>query len=223
MCALAERLSQSEIVLPLRKTCYYSPLAEVGVFSTEIKIYHFMPSTAGTFSDTDLQRSDHPAFPGFWSGCSGSRAGFHWPLPPASALFSHPEKFRCILLFKFRKVVVIAFQHRQLADRLHLLLLRNRKHRRLCLAAGSGQKQQGRHAGCRYTLFFHRAHLIPPPACIPGTAARSAGGSGLPPHSPHSLGQVPKLPHCCRIHDLHPPGRPCRPARSRRMYWPFCC
>ena len=30
MCALAERLSQSEIVLPLRKTCYYSPLA--GVF-----------------------------------------------------------------------------------------------------------------------------------------------------------------------------------------------
>ena len=37
---LAERLSQSEIVLPLRKTCYYSPLAEVGVFSTEIKIYN---------------------------------------------------------------------------------------------------------------------------------------------------------------------------------------
>ena len=33
----AERLSQSEIVLPLRKTCFYSPLAEVGVFSTEIK------------------------------------------------------------------------------------------------------------------------------------------------------------------------------------------
>ena len=30
-------LSQSEIVLPLRKTCYYSSLAEVGVFSTEIK------------------------------------------------------------------------------------------------------------------------------------------------------------------------------------------
>ena len=28
-------LSQSEIVLPLRKTCYYSSLAEVGVFSTE--------------------------------------------------------------------------------------------------------------------------------------------------------------------------------------------
>ena len=38
MCALAERLSQSEIVLPLRKTCYYSPLAEVGVFSTEINL-----------------------------------------------------------------------------------------------------------------------------------------------------------------------------------------
>ena len=37
LCILAERLSQSEIVLPLRKTCYYSPLAEVGVFSTEIK------------------------------------------------------------------------------------------------------------------------------------------------------------------------------------------
>ena len=36
LCILAERLSQSEIVLPLRKTCYYSPLAEVGVFSTEI-------------------------------------------------------------------------------------------------------------------------------------------------------------------------------------------
>ena len=31
-------LSQSEIVLPLRKTCYYSPLAEVGVFSTEINM-----------------------------------------------------------------------------------------------------------------------------------------------------------------------------------------
>ena len=48
MCALAERLSQSEIVLPLRKTCYYSPLAEVGVFSTEINkkeenAYHVLP------------------------------------------------------------------------------------------------------------------------------------------------------------------------------------
>ena len=33
---LAERLSQSEIGLPLRQICYYSP-PEVGVFSTEIK------------------------------------------------------------------------------------------------------------------------------------------------------------------------------------------
>ncbi|MBS5170806.1 MAG: hypothetical protein KHY87_02035, partial [Lachnospiraceae bacterium] len=40
----AERLSQSEIVLPLRKTCFYSPLAEVGVFSTEIK-----PKKTGLF------------------------------------------------------------------------------------------------------------------------------------------------------------------------------
>ena len=38
MCALAERLSQSEIELPLRKICYYSPLAEVGVSTqTEMK------------------------------------------------------------------------------------------------------------------------------------------------------------------------------------------
>ena len=35
---LAERLSQSEIELPLRKICYYSPLAEVGVSTqTEVK------------------------------------------------------------------------------------------------------------------------------------------------------------------------------------------
>ena len=34
---LAERLSQSEIGLPLRQICYYSPPNEVGVFSTEIK------------------------------------------------------------------------------------------------------------------------------------------------------------------------------------------
>ena len=34
---LAERLSQSEIRLPLRQICYYSPSEEVGVFSTEIK------------------------------------------------------------------------------------------------------------------------------------------------------------------------------------------
>ena len=38
MCALAEHLSQSEIELPLRNTCYYSPLAEVGVSTqTEMK------------------------------------------------------------------------------------------------------------------------------------------------------------------------------------------
>ena len=34
---LAERLSQSEIGLPLRQICYYSPPEKVGVFSTEIK------------------------------------------------------------------------------------------------------------------------------------------------------------------------------------------
>ena len=34
---LAERLSQSEIGLPLRQICYYSPPEEVGVFSTEVK------------------------------------------------------------------------------------------------------------------------------------------------------------------------------------------
>ena len=34
---LAERLSQSEIGLPLRQICYYSPPEEVEVFSTEIK------------------------------------------------------------------------------------------------------------------------------------------------------------------------------------------
>ena len=33
---LAERLSQSEIGLPLRQIRYYSPPKEVGVFSTEI-------------------------------------------------------------------------------------------------------------------------------------------------------------------------------------------
>ena len=38
---LAERLSPSEIGLPLRQICYYSPPKEVGVFSTEIifKLY----------------------------------------------------------------------------------------------------------------------------------------------------------------------------------------
>ena len=33
---LAERLSQSEIGLPLRQICYYSSFKEVGVFSTEV-------------------------------------------------------------------------------------------------------------------------------------------------------------------------------------------
>ena len=34
---LAERLSQSEIGLPLRQICYYSPPEKEGVFSTEKK------------------------------------------------------------------------------------------------------------------------------------------------------------------------------------------
>ena len=60
MCAPAERLSQSEIVLPLRKTCYYSPLAEVGVFSTEInsknsglccKVHYFSYYFLSLFTD----------------------------------------------------------------------------------------------------------------------------------------------------------------------------
>ena len=38
---LAERLSQSEIGLPLRQICYYSPPEEVGVFSTEINFGYF--------------------------------------------------------------------------------------------------------------------------------------------------------------------------------------
>jgi hypothetical protein len=41
---LAERLSQSEIGLPLRQICYYSPPEEVGVFSTEIKTYQGGPA-----------------------------------------------------------------------------------------------------------------------------------------------------------------------------------
>ena len=36
---LAERLSQSEIGLPLRQICYYSPPEDVGVFSTEINSF----------------------------------------------------------------------------------------------------------------------------------------------------------------------------------------
>ena len=43
MCALAEHLSQSEIELPLRNPCYYSPLAEVGVSTqTEMKAIWFL-------------------------------------------------------------------------------------------------------------------------------------------------------------------------------------
>ena len=38
---LAERLSQSEIRLPLRQICYYSPSEEMGVFSTEIKYIEY--------------------------------------------------------------------------------------------------------------------------------------------------------------------------------------
>ena len=44
---LAERLSQSEIGLPLRQICYYSPPEEVGVFSTEIK---FQPGGSSSFA-----------------------------------------------------------------------------------------------------------------------------------------------------------------------------
>ena len=47
MCALAERLSQSEIELPLRKICYYSPLAEVGVSTqTEMNTKADTPKSA---------------------------------------------------------------------------------------------------------------------------------------------------------------------------------
>ena len=54
MCALAERLSQSEIELPLRKICYYSPLAEVGVSTqTEMKSNTFVDvrQIAGSLPD----------------------------------------------------------------------------------------------------------------------------------------------------------------------------
>ena len=37
MCARTKRISQSEIVLPLRKICCYPPLSGVVVFLTEIK------------------------------------------------------------------------------------------------------------------------------------------------------------------------------------------
>ena len=53
MCAPAERLSQSEIVLPLRKTCYYSPLAEVGVFSTEKDLLLLTTCRSGSLLDWD--------------------------------------------------------------------------------------------------------------------------------------------------------------------------
>ncbi len=60
MCAPAERLSQSEIVLPLRKTCYYSPLAEVGVFSTEIN--QFSPLHYLLFLESLYTRSEMVLF-----------------------------------------------------------------------------------------------------------------------------------------------------------------
>ena len=47
---LAERLSQSEIGLPLRQICYYSPPEEVGVFSTEIKISYFRQCLKNQYS-----------------------------------------------------------------------------------------------------------------------------------------------------------------------------
>ena len=42
---LAERLSQSEIGLPLGQICYYSPPEDVGVFSTEIKSFRHRNSS----------------------------------------------------------------------------------------------------------------------------------------------------------------------------------
>ena len=56
MCALAEHLSQSEIELPLRNTCYYSPLAEVGV------------STQTEMKQTRIRNLPHPGLlKSFWS------------------------------------------------------------------------------------------------------------------------------------------------------------
>ncbi|WP_431733529.1 HAD family hydrolase [Eubacterium ramulus] len=63
MCALAEHLSQSEIELPLRNTCYYSPLAEVGV-STQTEMN--TPFTCeAIFSDIDgtFLTSEHHVSP----------------------------------------------------------------------------------------------------------------------------------------------------------------
>ena len=60
---LAERLSQSEIGLPLRQICYYSPPEEVGVFSTEINNIFYArvrKSTSGFYtfshSNPDIRR-----------------------------------------------------------------------------------------------------------------------------------------------------------------------
>ena len=52
MCAPAEHLSQSEIELPLRNTCYYSLLAEVGV-STQTEI-----NTNGFFQNIPIVRKN---------------------------------------------------------------------------------------------------------------------------------------------------------------------
>ena len=60
---LAEHLSQSEIELPLRNTCYYSPLAEVGV-STQTEMN--TPFTCeAIFSDIDgtFLTSEHHVSP----------------------------------------------------------------------------------------------------------------------------------------------------------------
>ena len=67
MCALAERLSQSEIVLPLRKACYYSPLTEVGVFSTEIKIQEHLGNRFDFTGQRqrERQREDEKGMPKF--------------------------------------------------------------------------------------------------------------------------------------------------------------
>ena len=55
---LAERLSQSEIGLPLRHICYYSPPEEVGVFSTEIKAILF--SFLNIFSKQNQKKEIYP-------------------------------------------------------------------------------------------------------------------------------------------------------------------
>ena len=58
MCALAEHLSQSEIELPLRNTCYYSPLAEVGV-STQTEMNErqkYIRKEANAMKQIDTQK-----------------------------------------------------------------------------------------------------------------------------------------------------------------------